>query len=241
MAELILVSCLTAVASGIGAIPVFALGADRAGGWRAAMVGFAAGVMSVAAVVGLLIPGFREGPASEVVAGAAVGAVLLVALRSWLRHRGDLSIGGGSQTSILVFAVLFAHSLPEGFAIGTAYASATAGLGLFVVVAIAIQNIPEGTSVAIPLSIDGRSPAVQFWAAVLSSAPQPFGAVLAYVFVERIDALLALSFGFAAGAMLALVVRQLVPDAISENPRRAIAGLVCGAAFMCALGVLAGV
>ena len=241
MAELILVSCLTAVASGIGAIPVFALGADRAGGWRAAMVGFAAGVMSVAAVVGLLIPGFREGPAIEVVAGAAVGVVFLVALRGWLRHRGDLSIGGGSATSVLVFAVLFAHSLPEGFAIGTAYASATAGLGLFVVVAIAIQNIPEGTSVAIPLSIDGRGPFVQFWAAVLSSAPQPVGAVLAYGFVERVDALLALSFGFAAGAMLALVVRQLVPDAVSDDPRRAIGGLVSGAAFMGALGVLAGV
>ena len=241
MAELILVACLTAVASGIGAIPVFALGPERAGRWRAAMVGFAAGVMSVAAVVGLLIPGFREGPASEVLAGAAVGVVLLVILRRWLRHRGDLSIGGGSPTSVLVFAVLFAHSLPEGFAIGTAYASATAGLGLFVVVAIAIQNIPEGTSVAIPLSIDGRSAGQQFWAAVLSSAPQPVGAVLAFVFVERVEALLALSFGFAAGAMLALVVRQLVPDAVGESPRRAVAGLGSGAAFMGAIGLLIGV
>lgn len=240
MAELILVACLTAIASGIGAIPVFALGPERAGRWRAAMVGFAAGVMSVAAVVGLLIPGLREGPAWQVLAGAAVGVALLIVLRGWLRHRGDLSIGGRSSTSVLVFVVLFAHSLPEGFAIGTAYASATAGLGLFVVIAIGIQNIPEGTSVAIPLSIDGRGPGQQFWAAVLSSAPQPIGAVVAYVFVERVDALLALSFGFAAGAMLALVVRQLVPDAVGENPRRAITGLVSGAVFMGAVGFLAG-
>lgn len=231
MLELILVACLTAVASGIGAIPVFALGADRAVRWRAAMVGFAAGVMAVAAVVGLLIPGFREGSAVEVVIGTFVGVALLVMLRGWLRHRGELAIKG-SSTSLLVFVVLFAHSLPEGFAIGTAYASATAGLGLYVVIAIAIQNIPEGTSVAIPLSIDGRSGSQQFWAAVLSSSPQPVGAVIAYVFVERVEALLALSFGFAAGAMLALVFKQLVPDAIRESPKRGSIGIVAGAAFM---------
>ena len=231
MLELILVACLTAIASGIGAIPVFALGADRAVRWRAGMVGFAAGVMSVAAVVGLLIPGFQEGSAVEVLIGAAVGVALLVILRSLLRHRGELAIKG-SSTSLLVFIVLFAHSLPEGFAIGTAYASATTGLGLYVVIAIAIQNIPEGTSVAIPLSIDGRSAGQQFWAAVLSSAPQPIGAVIAYVFVERIEALLALSFGFAAGAMLALVFRQLVPDAIRESPKHGSIGILTGAAFM---------
>lgn len=237
MFELIVVACLTAVASGIGAIPVFALGADWAERWRAAMVGFAAGVMSVAAVIGLLIPGFEEGPALEVVVGALIGAVLLFALRGWLRHRGDISIHGRSSTSVLVFVVLFAHSLPEGFAIGTAYASSTAGLGLFVVIAIAIQNIPEGTSVAIPLSADGRSPWQQFWAAVLSSAPQPVGAVIAYLFVESVDSLLSLSFGFAAGAMLALVVRQLAPDAIRADVRQGVAGIASGALLMGLLSV----
>jgi len=236
VAELIFVACLTAVASGVGAIPVFALGADRAVRWRAGMVGFAAGVMTVAAVVGLLIPGFREGPAVEVLIGVAVGIALLVLLRSWLGHRGELAIEG-SSTSLLVFIVLFAHSLPEGFAIGTAYASATAGLGLFVVIAIAIQNIPEGTSVAIPLSIDGRSASQQFWAAVLSSSPQPVGAVIAYVFVERIEALLPLSFGFAAGAMIALVVRQLAPDALREDMRRGSIGIFAGMAFMAAISL----
>jgi len=230
--ELIIVASLTAVASGVGAIPVFALGADRAGRWRAGMVGFAAGVMSVAAILGLLIPGLDAGSTTEVIAGLAIGVVLLVLLRNWLRHRGELAIGGGSGTSLLVFIVLFAHSLPEGFAIGTAYASATAGLGLFVVIAIAIQNVPEGTSVAIPLSIEGRSASEQFWAAVLSSAPQPIGAVVAYVFVERVEALLALSFGFAAGAMLALVVRQLIPDALRADARQGVAGIALGAALM---------
>ena len=80
---------------------------------------------------------------------------------------------------MLVFAVLLVHSLPEGFAIGTAFASDTEGLGLFVILAIGLQNIPEGTSVAIPMNASGFSAGQQFWAAVATSAPQPVGALLA--------------------------------------------------------------
>jgi ZIP family zinc transporter len=83
------------------------------------------------------------------------------------------------------------HSLPEGFAIGTAFASDTDGLALF------LQNVPEGTSVAIPMQSAGFSRSQQFWAAVLTSAPQPIGAVLAYLAVEQITGLLAFSFAFA--------------------------------------------
>jgi zinc transporter, ZIP family len=115
------------------------------------------------------------------------------------------------RASVLVFVVLLVHSLPEGFAIGTAYASDTEGLALFVILAIAIQNIPEGTSVAIPMEAAGASRSRQFWAAVATSAPQPVGAVLAYLLVEEIEALLRFSFAFAAGAMLALVVAELLP------------------------------
>ena len=66
--------------------------------------------------------------------------------------------GPGARTSALVFLVLFVHSLPEGLAVGTAFASDRAGLSLFVILAIAIQNIPEGTSVAIPMAAGGLQP-----------------------------------------------------------------------------------
>jgi zinc transporter ZupT len=70
-----------------------------------------------------------------------------------------------------VFAVLLVHSLPEGFAIGTAYASDREGLGLFVLLAIALQNVPEGTTSAIPMHDAGFSRRQQFWGAVATSAP----------------------------------------------------------------------
>jgi len=88
--------------------------------------------------------------------------------------------GPGVTRSVLVFGVLLVHSLPEGLAIGTAYASGTAGLGLFVILAIGLQNVPEGTSVAIPMEAAGFSRSRQFWAAVATSAPQSVGALIAY-------------------------------------------------------------
>jgi ZIP family zinc transporter len=145
------------------------------------------------------------------------------------------------RLSVLVFGVLLVHSLPEGLAIGTAYASNLAGLSLFVILAIGLQNIPEGTSVAIPMAQAGFSRSSQFWAAVLTSAPQPIGAVLAYLVVEHVRGLLPVSFAFAAGAMLALVVFELVPQAFGRNHRLgAGAGSLAGAAAMLALAAIAG-
>ena len=150
--------------------------------------------------------------------------------------------GPGARTSALVFLVLFVHSLPEGFAIGTAFASDRAGLSLFVILAIAIQNIPEGTSVAIPMEEAGFSRTRQFWAAVGTSAPQPVGAVIAFLAVEQISGLLPFSFAFAAGAMLALIAVEMLPQAYS-GPGRAgpSVGMAGGAALMLALSLLLGV
>ena len=244
MLVLILAGIGTALATGLGAIPVFMLG-ERAEALRPFLLGLAGGVMAVASIVGLLLPGIDEGSVGAVAAGCAVGVAFLLVTRRLLQshepHVGRLR-GASVRTSVLVFAVLFVHSLPEGFAIGTAYSSDTEGLSLFVIVAIAIQNIPEGTSVAIPMQRAGFSRAQQFLAAVGTSAPQPVGAVIAYLAVEKVQDLLPMSFGFAAGAMLALVLLELVPDAVSAGGwRRAVTGIVVGAALMLVLSLALGV
>ena len=110
------------------------------------------------------------------------------------------------------------------------------------ILAIALQNIPEGTATAIPMEAAGFSRTQQFWAAVLSSAPQPIGALIAYALVQQIEALLAFSFAFAAGAMLALVVVELLPQAFRRGHRKpAAAGCFVGAALMALLAVTLGV
>ena len=240
MLELLLVASGTALATGLGAIPVALLGA-RAAALQPALLGIAGGVMGVAAVAGLLMPALDDGTTVEVAAGCAAGVGFLLVARRLVAPSRSHIFTGARRTSILVFAVLFVHSLPEGLAIGTAYASTTEGLAAFIVVAIAVQNIPEGTSVAIPMQAAGYSGRQQFWAAVGTSLPQPIGAPIAVLLVEQVEALLPISFAFAAGAMLALVAIELLPSAISAGRNAALAGALAGGVAMWALSVLLGV
>ena len=240
---LFLAASATAAATGLGAIPVVLLG-HRAGGWQAATAGLTAGLMTAAAVIGLLLPAWRRGAPEDVLAGGAAGVAFLLASRALLAHR-DVHVGalrGASvRRALLVFGVLFLHSLPEGFAIGTAFAADPGGLGLFIVLAIGLQNVPEGSSVAVPMLAGGFAPRAVIGAAVLTSAPQPVGALIAYRLVEEIEALLALSFAFAGTAMLALVVAELLPGLRAE-PRRTEAWLggIGGVAVMILLAAVLG-
>lgn len=236
--------CLTALACGLGAIPVFALGA-RVERLQPLLWGLAAGLMTLASVLGLILPALDEGAPAAVIGGLAAGIAFLLLTRRALAGR-DVHVGrlhgAGVRRSLLVFIVLLVHSLPEGFAIGTAYASERAGLGVFVILAIALQNVPEGTSVAIPMREAGFTATQQFWAAVATSAPQPVGAVIAFALVELIDGLLPASFAFAGGAMLALVVAELLPQAFRPATwRAALAGFTAGAALMLVLSFALGV
>jgi len=240
---LLLAASATTLATGLGAIPVFLFG-ERTERFTPLLLGFAGGVMAVAALTGLLVPAFEEGAAGLVIAGLAVGVAFLAVAK---RHLGvDAGFmgrsGPGARASALVFLVLFFHSLPEGLAVGTAFASDRSGLSLFVILAIAIQNVPEGTSVAIPMQEAGFGRARQFWAAVATSAPQPIGALIAFFAVEEVSGLLPFSFAFAAGAMLALIAVEILPKAYSSGPRLSPSvGFAAGAALMLALGIAIGV
>ena len=241
---LTLAASATALATGLGAVPVFFMGA-RAEALRPILLGTAIGAMTVASVVGLLKPALEEGSTESVVVGFLAGVLLLFSARALLGkrdvHVGELR-GSSVRLSVLVFGVLLVHSLPEGLAIGTAYASDRAGLSLFVILAIALQNIPEGTSIAIPMEMAGFSRSRQFWAAVLTSAPQPVGAVAAFLIVEHVRGLLPASFGFAAGAMLALVAFELVPQVLVRGRvLGASAGALAGAGVMLALAAAVGI
>jgi ZIP family zinc transporter len=238
---LVLAATATALATGLGVIPVLLLG-GRAERLRPVLLGTTVGLMTVAALVGLLRPALQEGGAGSVLGGLIVGAAFLVVVGVVIDrprfHEGRLK-RPGLRLSVLAFAVLLVHSLPEGFAIGTAYASDRAGLSLFVILAIGLQNIPEGTSIAIPMEAAGFRRSQQFWAAVLTSAPQPLGAVVAFLLVEHVEGLLPFSFAFAAGAMLALVAVELVPQAfVPGSRRRAALGAIVGGAVMIVLAAV---
>jgi ZIP family zinc transporter len=239
---LVLAAVGTAVATGVGAVPVFLLG-RRAHGLAGPLLGFAAAAMAVAAFTGLLFPAIEEGTAPAIVGGFAAGVAFVLGARALLPpEHGFLGRRGpDASASALVFLVLFVHSLPEGFAVGSAFASDRAGLSLFVILAIAIQNVPEGTSIALPMQDAGFGPWRQFWVATATSLPQPIGAVGAWLAVESISGLLPLSFAFAAGAMLAIVAVETIPRAWAGGPVGALLGGLAGAATMVGLSLALGV
>ena len=154
MLELVIVATGTALATGLGAVPVFLLG-RRAEELRPLLLGVAAGVMGVAAIAGLLKPALDESDVGTVGIGVVVGVAFLLVVRRFLLPDRAETVTRAKRTSLLVFAVLFVHSLPEGLALGTAWASSVEGLATFIVIAIAVQNVPEGTSVAIPMEAAG--------------------------------------------------------------------------------------
>jgi ZIP family zinc transporter len=241
---LTLAASATALATGLGAVPVFLMG-SRAEVLRPILLGVSIGAMTVASLLGLLKPALEEGSVTSVILGFAAGALLLLAAQAVLTKR-DVHVGelrsSNVRLSVLVFGVLFVHSLPEGLAIGTAFASDRAGLSLFVILAIALQNIPEGTAVALPMQAAGFSRKRQFWAAVLTSAPQPVGAVAAFLVVEEVHGLLPASFAFAAGAMLALVALELIPQVpLRRHGLGASLGTLSGAGAMLVLAATVGV
>jgi ZIP family zinc transporter len=217
--EVFLLATFTALATGFGALPVSWIGPERVRRYEPFLLGVTAGVMT-AASIGLVIDPLREANFIPLLVGLALGAAFLVLAQHRLEGRATAESseqGRHITRSILVFAVLFVHSLPEGFALGSAWASSVAGIGVFVFIAISLQNVPEGTATAIPMAQAGYSKTRQFWAAVGTSVPQPIGAVVAFILVEEVNALLPWSLGFAAGAMIALVVADLLPEAYGEG------------------------
>src|SRR6056297_792238 len=163
---------------------------------------------------------------------------------------------GNPKTLLLILGILTIHSFPEGVAVGVSFAElglegAVAGdtlaiagvavplLAVFMTVAISIHNIPEGTAIAIPLRSLGVSEPKMVWWAVFSSLPQPIGAVIAYYFVTLAREFLPFGFGFAAGAMIYLVVTEFVPEALEYGQnlagggkRELLTGVVAGVLAM---------
>jgi zinc transporter, ZIP family len=242
--EVFIVSLLTALATGLGVLP-FAVFDARSPRWPGMATAAAGGMMLSASVFALADKALRRGNAIEVVAGMLAGAAFfawsarVVAARHW--HLGGWT-EAASRQPIVVIGTMFVHSIPEGVAIGVGYATGEIRFGLLLAVAIAVHNIPEGTAVALPLRANGASIGACAWYAVLTSLPQPIVAVPAFLLVTVARPLLAPSLGFAGGAMIFLVVAELLPESLARCSRTETAwsvtvGLVAMLGFTAALGL----
>jgi len=215
------VALLTAAATGLGALP-FAMfhGAER---WLGPANGVASGVM-LAASASLAFEGATRS-VGRTTLGAVAGAVFVLVVHGLVHDRKELVLGSlrgaDAYRALLVIGVMTAHSAAEGIGIGAAFGDGRA-LGLGIATAIAVQNVPEGLAISLVLVPRGtRVRTAAAWS-VFSSLPQPLLAVPAFLFVEEFQAVLPAGLGFAAGAMIFLVARDLLPDALRRGPRGAV-------------------
>lgn len=214
----------------LGAACVFGMRQGLSDGIQRGLTGFAAGVMTAASVWSLLIPaidrsaGLGKWSFVPAAAGFWLGILFLLALDHIIPHlhRGSSQPEGPvsrlSRSTMLVLAVTL-HNIPEGMAVGVVYAGYLAGDGeitamgaLVLSLGIAIQNFPEGAIISMPLRAEGMSKGRAFLGGVLSGIVEPIGAVLTILAAGLIVPALPYLLSFAAGAMLYVVVEELIPE-----------------------------
>lgn len=214
----------------LGAACVFFMRKTLSDGVQRALTGFAAGVMVAASVWSLLIPAIEQssdmGGWSFVPAfvGFWVGVLFLLLLDHIIPHlhaKSGQQEGPQSQlarATMLVLAVTL-HNIPEGMAVGVIYAGflsgntqITAASALALSIGIAIQNFPEGAIISLPLRAEGESKWKAFGGGVLSGVVEPIGAVLTLLMAQLIVPALPYLLSFAAGAMMYVVVEELIPE-----------------------------
>ncbi len=225
------------------------------------MLGFAAGVMIAASFWSLLAPALEmaaEGPLPEWIP-AAVGFLLggaflwvvdriLPHLHLGLPIEEAEGIRTGWQRSILLVLAITMHNIPEGLAVGVAFGAVGAGLpaaslagAVALAIGIGLQNFPEGAAVSIPLRREGFSRRRAFWYGQLSGVVEPVAAVIGAATVLLVRPLLPYALAFAAGAMIYVVVEELIPESQSDkNTDPATIGAMLGFVLMMVLDVALG-
>jgi ZIP family zinc transporter len=220
-----------------------------------AMNGFAAGVMIAASYWSLLAPAIEMsgGAWLPAAAGFALGGVTLSAIDKLLPHlHPDLKEPEGIPTrwrrSVLLVLAITLHNIPEGLAVGVAFGAAASGFEAATVggatalaIGIGIQNFPEGLAVSMPLRREGLSRTKSFWYGQLSATVEPIAGVLGALAVLVARPILPYALAFAAGAMIFVVVEELIPESQrSGNTDLATMGTLGGFTVMMILDVALG-
>ncbi len=226
-----------------------------------AMLGFAAGVMIAASYWSLLAPAIEMAEESNLPAwipatsGFLLGGAFIWIIDKLLPHlhlgfpmEEAEGISTSWRRSVLLVLAITIHNIPEGLAVGVAFGAlaydlptATLGGAIALAMGIGIQNFPEGTAVSVPLRREGVSRLKSFWYGQLSGVVEPVAGVLGAVAVIFMRPVLPYALAFAAGAMIYVVVEELIPESqLEKNTDIATCGAMLGFAVMMTLDVALG-
>jgi zinc transporter ZupT len=227
-----LAALVTALATGLGALPLLAIRGSGRGALGLANAA-ASGVM-LGASTSLALQGIDRSTWRTAV-GVLTGVLFIVLASRYLHaHPRDLALGKlrgeDAVKALLIVGVMTVHSVAEGVGVGAAFGGSET-LGVLIAVAIAVHNIPEGLAISLVLVPRGTTVAAAGGWSIVSSLPQPLLAVPAFLFVDAFDGLLPAALGFAGGAMIWMVVRELLPEALGQASRRLVV-VTAGGSFL---------
>ena len=247
------------IGTAAGAACVFFLRKDLKLSVQRALTGFAAGVMVAASIWSLIVPAIEQSEKLDKLAflpafiGFWCGILFLLLLDHIIPHLHrsiDQAEGPKSRlnrTAMMVLAVTL-HNIPEGMAVGVVYAglvsgssNITAGGALALALGIAIQNFPEGAIISMPLYAEGKSKPKSFLLGVLSGAVEPVFGALTVLIAGLVVPAMPYLLSFAAGAMLYVVVEELIPEmSAGEHSNIGVSAFALGFSVMMALDVALG-
>ena len=213
-------------------------------------VGFASGVMIAASIWSLIIPSVEMAEKQEVVSfiPAMVGFILGVLFLIFINKiANEIENKNNKKLNMLLFSVTL-HNIPEGMAVGVCFAgflSGNAGIILaeaFILsIGIAIQNVPEGAIISMPLKLEGKSKGKSFLYGVLSGVVEPIAAIITILLLNIVVPILPYLLSFAAGAMIYVVSEELIPEMhIGKKTSSGVIGLTLGFMVMMVLDITLG-
>ncbi|QRG68378.1 ZIP family metal transporter [Brevibacillus choshinensis] len=222
MEQLLMGSFLSAMATGAGALPIlfFKTVTHR---WRDILLAFTAGIMVAAATFSLIPQAMANAPFYVICMGVLTGTLALTVLESFIPHidleHKRVNISMDSQ-AILILAAITLHNIPEGLSVGVSYSSEQPGLGGLIAFAIGLQNAPEGFLVALFLINQQVSRFKAFLLATMTGAVEIVSAIIGYYLTAFVEGLVPYGLSFAAGAMLFIVYKELIPESHGDGHAR---------------------
>lgn len=207
---------ITAIATGLGAIPFFFI-KKISDSFLGKANAIASGLM-LSASYNLIFEGYHENEWMTLI-GMVLGVAFVILADKWMNRTFDMEVkdlvGAGSKKMLLFLGIMTIHSFAEGVSVGVSFAN-TLEFGIFIAIAIAIHNIPEGLAISLVMVPKGTSPIKAVGWSIFSSLPQPLMAIPAFLFVDTFREYLSLGLGLAAGAMIWMVFAELIPEALQK-------------------------
>jgi ZIP family zinc transporter len=190
-----------------------------------ALMGGAGGVMVAASCWSLLQPAIEMSGTWPAVVGLTLGGLFIFLLDQALPHLhpefpDEASLEGPRSSwrrAVLLMVAITIHNIPEGLAVGVAFGAGNVGAALALAIGIGLQNIPEGLAIALPLRREGMSRLKAFWYGQLSATVEPLAGVAGCILVLLARPILPYAMAFAAGAMLYVVVEELLPETTRQG------------------------